>query len=103
MPRCLCCDEDDRYPHSNDCLNRENKGNIPSVKVVKNNRYIYHYCAVNEGNIASVSGIAQLAFRIVSQDDLEKLKALITDGKYDFIAHSITSLSYLGREQENLK
>lgn len=58
------------------------------------NRYIYHYCAVN-GNI-QLSGIAQLTFRIKSQSDLEKLKELITGD--DFQPNAISSLSYLGRE-----
>ncbi|NIF57489.1 hypothetical protein F3J27_03595 [Enterobacter sp. Ap-916] len=60
------------------------------------NRYIYHYCAVN-GNV-SLSGIAQLTFRIVSQDDVERLKSLVSGD--DFKANSIVSLSYLGREIE---
>lgn len=42
-----------------------------------------------------MSGIAQLNFRIKTQEDLETLKSLINhDG---FIAHSVTELSYLGR------
>lgn len=61
-------------------------------------RYIYHHCAVSKGNSVSVSGIAQLTFRIVSQDDLEKLKVLV--GDEDFTANAITSLSFLGREFE---
>lgn len=45
-----------------------------------------------------MSGIAQLNFRIKSQEDLETLKGLINrDG---FIVHAITSLSYLGREND---
>lgn len=45
-----------------------------------------------------MSGIAQLNFRIKSQEDLEALKGLINrDG---FIVHAITSLSYLGREKD---
>lgn len=61
------------------------------------NRYIYHYCAVN-GN-AQIAGIAQLTFRIKSQDDLERLKALIAGD--DFKPKAISSLSYLGRELDN--
>ncbi|HCM6845245.1 hypothetical protein [Klebsiella pneumoniae] len=61
------------------------------------NRYIYHYCAVN-GN-ASISGIAQLTFRIKSQDDVERLKELITGD--DFRPKAINSLSYLGRENDD--
>ncbi len=58
------------------------------------NRYIYHYCAV-EGN-AQLAGIAQLTFRIKSQSDLNKLKELVTGD--DFKPKAIISLSYLGRE-----
>lgn len=58
------------------------------------NRYIYHYCAV-QGN-AQLSGIAQLTFRIKSQSDVEKLKELIAGD--DFQPNAIISLSYLGRE-----
>ena len=62
------------------------------------NRYIYHYNAITKGGAASMSGIAQLNFRIKSQEDLEALKGLINrDG---FIVHAITSLSYLGRESD---
>ncbi|MDT3605965.1 hypothetical protein [Cronobacter dublinensis] len=61
------------------------------------NRYIYHYCAVN-GN-AKFSGIAQLTFRIKSQDDLKKLKELISG--LDFEPKAISSLSYLGRENDD--
>lgn len=58
------------------------------------NRYIYHYCAVN-GNV-QLSGIAQLTFQIKSQADLEKLKDLISGD--DFSPRAISSLTYLGRE-----
>lgn len=45
-----------------------------------------------------MSGIAQLNFRIKSQEDLETLKGLINrDG---FIVHAVTSLSYPGREND---
>lgn len=48
-----------------------------------------------------MSGIAQLNFRIKTQEDLEALKILINrDG---FIAHSVTELSYLGRENDEEK
>lgn len=60
------------------------------------NRYIYHYCAVN-GN-EQVAGIAQLTFRIKSQSDLNKLKVMITGD--DFLPKAIISLSYLGREDD---
>lgn len=60
------------------------------------NRYIYHYRAVN-GN-QELAGIAQLTFRISSQADLEKLKRLIAGD--DFQPKAISSLSYLGREFE---
>lgn len=43
-------------------------------------------------------GIAQLNFRIKSQEDLDVLKGMINrDG---FIAHAITSLSYIGWEND---
>ncbi|EAA8821699.1 hypothetical protein DQY71_15825 [Salmonella enterica subsp. enterica serovar Tennessee] len=60
------------------------------------NRYIYHYCAVN-GNV-QLSGIVQLTFRIKSQADLEKLKDLIAGN--DFQPKAISSLTYLGRESD---
>lgn len=60
------------------------------------NRYIYHYCAVN-GNV-QLSGIAQLTFRIKSQADLEKLKELVAGN--DFQPKAISSLTYLGREND---
>ncbi|EBM9967035.1 hypothetical protein AU710_00020 [Salmonella enterica subsp. enterica serovar Corvallis] len=60
------------------------------------NRYIYHYCAVN-GNV-QLSGIAQLTFRIKSQADLEKLKELVAGN--DFQPKAISSLTYLGRESD---
>lgn len=45
-----------------------------------------------------MSGIAQLNFRIKSQEDLDVLKGMINrDG---FIAHAVTSLSCLGREDD---
>lgn len=48
-----------------------------------------------------MSGIAQLNFRIKSQEDLEVLKSLINrDG---FIASAVTSLSYLWRENDEEK
>lgn len=65
------------------------------------NRYIYHYNAITKGGSASMSGIAQLNFRIKSQEDLEALKGLINrDG---FIVHAVTSLSYIGRENDDEK
>ncbi|UIL54694.1 hypothetical protein LZU96_21345 (plasmid) [Pantoea agglomerans] len=65
----------------------------------KQNRYIYHYCAA-QGN-ATVSGIAQLTFRIVSQEDLNTLKQIVSDD-LSFQAVAIISLSYLGRENEEI-
>lgn len=45
-----------------------------------------------------MSGIAQLNFRIKSQEDLETLNGLINrDG---FIVHAVTSLSYLVLEND---
>ncbi|STS80774.1 Eaa1 [Klebsiella pneumoniae] len=69
----------------------------PAGGEVMENRYIYHYCAVN-GN-ASISGIAQLTFRIKSQEDVERLKELIAGD--DFRPKAINSLSYLGRENDD--
>lgn len=65
----------------------------------KQNRYIYHYCAA-QGN-ATVSGIAQLTFRIVSQEDLNTLKQIVSDD-LSFQAVAIVSLSYLGRENAEI-
>nr|DAH88133.1 MAG TPA: hypothetical protein [Caudoviricetes sp.] len=62
------------------------------------NRYIYHYNAISAGGASSVAGIAQLTFRIKSQEDVEVLKSLI--GSDRFTAVAITSLSYLGREND---
>lgn len=64
------------------------------------NRYIYHYNAVTKGGAASMSGVAQLNFRIKSQEDIEVLKGLINCN--GFIVHAITSLSYLGRESDKM-
>ncbi|WP_056236755.1 hypothetical protein [Erwinia sp. Leaf53] len=63
------------------------------------NRYIYHYCAAR-GN-STLSGIAQLEYRITSQDDLNRLKKLVNSG-LNFKVEAITSLSYLGRENEDI-
>jgi len=46
-----------------------------------------------------LSGIAQLTFRIKSQEDLNKLKELIAGN--DFKPNAIASLSYLGRENDD--
>ncbi|EEA0955683.1 hypothetical protein JGY68_001112 [Salmonella enterica] len=62
------------------------------------NRYIYHYCGALEGQGATLSGIAQLTFRIVSQQDLERFKE-IASNEVDKVS-AILSLSYLGRECE---
>ncbi|MGC0872692.1 hypothetical protein WKG92_07315 [Pantoea agglomerans] len=67
--------------------------------MLKKNRYIYHYCAA-QGN-ATFSGIAQMTFRIVSQYDLNKLKQSVADD-HNFQAVAIISLSYLGRENEEI-
>lgn len=60
-------------------------------------RYIYHYCAVDGS--ATLSGIAQLTFRIKSQEDLERLKYVINEQRDGFFARAITSLSYLCTEE----
>lgn len=62
------------------------------------NKYIYHYNAVLSGGVSYISGIAQLTFRIKSQEDLEMLKNLINRDGLTVLA--ITSLSYLGREND---
>lgn len=62
------------------------------------NRYVYHYCAVNENLNITMSGIARLNFRIVSQNDLDELKTAVSND--EFTANAINSLSYLGREHE---
>ena len=62
-----------------------------------NNRFIYHYTA--ELGKYKISGIAQLTFRIVSQDDLERFKDLIK-GEPGDRPSGITSLSFLGMEYE---
>lgn len=65
------------------------------------NRYIYHYNAISAGGASSVAGIAQMTFRIKSQEDVEVLKGLISSDKFTAVA--ITSLSYLGRENDDEK
>lgn len=62
-----------------------------------NNRFIYHYTA--EFGEYKLSGIAQLTFRIISQDDLERFRCLIKGEKGDNPS-GITSLSFLGMEHE---
>lgn len=62
------------------------------------NRYVYHYNAEFRG--FSITGIAQLEWRVVSQDDLEKLKGLISEYEGENKCLGIHSLSYLGREIE---
>lgn len=62
------------------------------------NRYIYHYnCQNFKGK--GWSGIAQLTFRIVGQEDLEKFKKVLEDKWGDQI-NAVLSLSYLGREDD---
>lgn len=48
-----------------------------------------------------MSGIAQLNFRIKSQEYVEALKSLISSDRFKAVA--ITSLSYLGRETDDEK
>ncbi len=62
-----------------------------------NNRFIYHYTA--EFGKYKISGIAQLTFRIVTQEDLESFKDLII-GENGDKPSGITSLSFLGMEHE---
>lgn len=61
-------------------------------------RYIYHYCGVLEGQNATLSGIAQLTFRVVNLADLDRLRQIA--GSTDKTLSAIISLAYLGRETE---
>lgn len=62
------------------------------------NYYIYHFSGAIEGKNATYSGIAQLTFRIVCQQDLERFKEVASQPGNKIGA--ILSLSYLGREIE---
>lgn len=65
------------------------------------NKYIYHYNAVQygqHGSQISKSGIAKISFKIKSQDSLNALKEMISED--NFAVSAITSLSYLGREND---
>ncbi|EFM9264554.1 ead/Ea22-like family protein [Escherichia coli] len=73
-------------------INHQQEGVTQSVT-----RYIYHYNAVN--GFDSMSGIARLTFMIKSQSDLEELKSALRNIG-GFRAKAITSLSYLGCEEE---
>lgn len=73
-------------------INHQQEGVTQSVI-----RYIYHYNAVNGSD--SMSGIARLSFMIKSQSDLEELKSALRNIG-GFRAKAITSLSYLGCEEE---
>ncbi|HFN5448253.1 TPA: ead/Ea22-like family protein [Escherichia coli] len=63
------------------------------------NRHVYHYSAVSNVSGITMSGIAQSPFRIKSQSDLEEFKSALSK-VCDFHATAVTSLSYLGREEE---
>ncbi|CAM3008072.1 ead/Ea22-like family protein [Escherichia coli] len=63
------------------------------------NRHVYHYNAVGDVGGIAMSGIAQLTFRIKSQSDLEEFKSALSK-VCGFHANAITSLSYLGREED---
>ncbi|EDU8261204.1 ead/Ea22-like family protein [Salmonella enterica subsp. enterica serovar 4,5,12:i-] len=63
------------------------------------NRHVYHYNAVSNVSGITMSGIAQSPFRIKSQSDLEEFKSALSK-VCGFHATAITSLSYLGREEE---
>lgn len=73
-------------------INHQQEGVTQSVT-----RYIYHYNAVNGSD--SMSGIARLTFMIKSQSDLDALKSALSKVG-GFRAKAITSLSYLGCEEE---
>ncbi|EPR9917520.1 ead/Ea22-like family protein [Escherichia coli] len=63
------------------------------------NRHVYHYNAVSNVSGITMSGIAQSPFRIKSQSDLEEFKSALSK-VCCFHATAVTSLSYLGREEE---
>ncbi|EFB2610997.1 ead/Ea22-like family protein [Escherichia coli] len=63
------------------------------------NRHVYHYNAVSNVSGITMSGIAQSPFRIKSQSDLEEFKSALSK-VCGFHATAVTSLSYLGREEE---
>ncbi|HFE2635586.1 TPA: ead/Ea22-like family protein [Escherichia coli] len=63
------------------------------------NRHVYHYSAVSNVSGITMSGIAQSPFRIKSQSDLEEFKSALSK-VCCFHATAVTSLSYLGREEE---
>lgn len=52
------------------------------------NRYVYHYNAISAGGASSVAGIAQLTFRIKSQEDVEVLKSLISSDRFTAVTGS---------------
>ncbi|HBN4740390.1 TPA: ead/Ea22-like family protein [Escherichia coli] len=74
-------------------INHQQEGVTQSVT-----RYIYHYNAVNGSD--AMSGIARLTFMIKSQSDLDALKSALSKVG-GFRAKAITSLSYLGREEDS--
>ncbi|HCN9127176.1 TPA: ead/Ea22-like family protein [Escherichia coli] len=74
-------------------INHQQDGVTQSVT-----RYIYHYNAVNGSD--SMSGIARLTFMIKSQSDLDALKSALSKVG-GFRAKAITSLSYLGCEEDS--
>ncbi|HAN5055424.1 TPA: ead/Ea22-like family protein [Escherichia coli] len=74
-------------------INHKQEGVTQSVT-----RYIYHYNAVNGSD--SMSGIARLTFMIKSQSDLDALKSALSKVG-GFRAKAITSLSYLGCEEDS--
>lgn len=63
------------------------------------NRHVYHYNAVSNVSGITMSGIAQSPFRIKSQSDLEEFKSALSK-VCGFHATAVTSLSYLGHEEE---
>ncbi|HDY3059129.1 TPA: ead/Ea22-like family protein [Salmonella enterica] len=63
------------------------------------NRHVYHYNAVSNVRGITMSGIAQSPFRIKSQSNLEEFKSALSK-VCGFHATAVTSLSYLGREEE---
>nr|EKG7119253.1 ead/Ea22-like family protein [Escherichia coli] len=86
-------------------LERANTGqdaniNLQQERITQSaNRYVYHYNAVSDVGGISMSGIAQLPFKIKTQSDLESLRDEISKVG-GFTASAIISLSYIGCEED---
>lgn len=86
-------------------LERANTGqdaniNLQQERITQSaNRYVYHYNAVSDVGGISMSGIAQLPFKIKTQSDLESLRDEISKVG-GVTASAIISLSYIGCEED---